>query len=159
LPGKGTTFYIYLPATARSNELEHAEGKPASRGKGKILIMDDEDMIREITGELLLNLGYQVEFAVNGSEAIDMYWEAQNLGKPFDAVILDLTIPGGMGGKETIKALREIDPKVKAVVSSGYSNDPIMAEFKEYGFCGVIIKPYRLAELSQTLHNVLNQAN
>lgn len=158
-PGQGTTFYIYLPATARSNELEQAGGRPASRGKGKILIMDDEDMIREITGELLLNLGYQVEFAVNGSEAIDMYREAQSLGKPFDAVILDLTIPGGMGGKETIRALREIDPKVKAVVSSGYSNDPIMAEFKEYGFCGVIIKPYRLAELSQTLHNVLNQAD
>jgi CheY-like chemotaxis protein len=158
-PGQGTTFYIYLPATARSNELEQAGGRPASRGKGKILIMDDEDMIREITGELLLNLGYQVEFAVNGSEAIDMYREAQSLGKPFDAVILDLTIPGGMGGKETIRALRVIDPKVKAVVSSGYSNDPIMAEFKEYGFCGVIIKPYRLAELSQTLHNVLNQAD
>jgi PAS domain S-box-containing protein len=158
-PGNGTTFYIYLPASARSDGSQQAGGGHASHGKGKILIMDDEDMIREITGELLLNLGYQVEFAKNGNEAIDLYREAQDLEKPFDAVILDLTVPGGMGGKETIKVLREIDPKIKAVVSSGYSSDPIMAEFKEYGFHGVIIKPYRLAELSQTLQNVLSQVN
>jgi nitrogen-specific signal transduction histidine kinase/ActR/RegA family two-component response regulator len=158
-PGNGTTFYIYLPASAPSDGSQQAGGGHASHGKGKILIMDDEDMIREITGELLLNLGYQVEFAKNGNEAIDLYREAQDLEKPFDAVILDLTVPGGMGGKETIKVLREIDPKIKAVVSSGYSSDPIMAEFKEYGFRGVIIKPYRLAELSQTLQNVLSQVN
>jgi CheY-like chemotaxis protein len=153
--GKETTFYIYLPASPRNDESRRSDGKSAFKGKGKILIMDDEDMIREITGELLQNLGYQVEFAKNGSEAIDLYREAQGLGKPFDAVILDLTIPGGMGGKEAIKGLLEIDPKIKAIVSSGYSNDPIMAEFREYGFNGVIIKPYRLTELSQTLQDVL----
>jgi PAS domain S-box-containing protein len=157
-PGKGTTFYIYLPAAGRSDESRQGVGKPASHGKGKILIMDDEDMIREITGELLLNLGYQVEFAKNGNEAIVMYREALDLEKPFDAVILDLTIPGGMGGKETIKELLKIDPNIRAIVSSGYSNDPIMAEFKDHGFGGVIIKPYRLAELSQTLHDVLDRA-
>ncbi len=157
-PGKGTTFYIYLPAAARSDESQQGVGKPASHGKGKILIMDDDDMIREITGELLLNLGYQVEFAKNGNEAIVMYREALDLEKPFDAVILDLTIPGGMGGKETIKELLKIDPNVRAIVSSGYSNDPIMAEFKDHGFGGVIIKPYRLSELSQTLHDVLDRA-
>ena len=159
LLGKGTTFYIYLPASPRIDEPRQLDGQLTSHGKGKILIMDDEDMIREITGELLQNLGYQVEFAKNGSEAIDIYREAQDLGKPFDAVILDLTVPGGMGGKETIKGLLEIDPKVKAIVSSGYSNDPIMAEYKKYGFHGVIIKPYRLTELSQTLQNVLNEVN
>jgi CheY-like chemotaxis protein len=159
LPGKGTTFYIYLPAAARRDEPNQMPGKLATRGKGKILIMDDEDMIREITGELLQNLGYQVEFAQNGGEAIDIYREARDLGKSFDAVILDLTVPGGMGGKETVKVLLEIDPEARAIVSSGYSNDPIMAEFKKYGFCGVIIKPYRLTELSQTLQNVLNQVN
>jgi PAS domain S-box-containing protein len=153
--GKETTFYIYLPASPRNDESRRSDGKSAFMGKGKILIMDDEDMIREITGELLQNLGYQVEFAENGSEAIDLYREAHDLGKPFDAVILDLTIPGGMGGKEAIKGLLEIDPKIKAIVSSGYSNDPIMAEFREYGFNGVIIKPYRLTELSQTLQDVI----
>lgn len=159
LPEKGTVFYIYLPASARSDEPGRAEGEPASRGKGRILIMDDEDMIREITGELLQNLGYQVEFAKNGNEAIDTYKEARDSGRPFDAVILDLTIPGGMGGKETVKGLLDIDPATRAIVSSGYSNDPIMADFKEYGFCGVIIKPYRLAELNQTLQNILNKTN
>jgi CheY-like chemotaxis protein len=159
MQGKETTFYIYLPASPRCEDSKQTDGKLTSQGKGKILIMDDEDMIREITGELLMNLGYQVEFAKNGSEAIDLYREAQDLGKPFDAVILDLTVPGGMGGKETIKKLLEIDPKIKAIVSSGYSNDPILAEFREYGFKGVIIKPYRLTELSQILQNVLTGAN
>ena len=117
--------------------------------------MDDEDMIREITGELLQNIGYQVEFAKNGNEAITLYKTAYNLGKPFDAVILDLTVPGGMGGKETIHELLEIDPKIKALLSSGYSNDLIVTEFGKYGFRGVIIKPYHLTELNQTLQSVL----
>jgi PAS domain S-box-containing protein len=155
LQGKGTVFSIYLPASSRSKEPKQLNGKLTSQGKGKILVMDDENMILEITGELLQNLGYHVEFAKNGSEAIDLYRSAQDLGKPFDAVILDLTVPGGMGGKETISKLLAIDPKTKAIVSSGYSNDPILAEFGKYGFRGVIIKPYHLTELSQTLQNVL----
>ena len=155
LQGKGTTFSIYLPASSRVIEREQLNGKPASQGKGRVLVMDDEDMIREITGELLKNLGYKVEFAKNGNEAIDLYKESQNLGKPFDVAILDLTVPGGMGGKETIDELLAIDPKAKAIVSSGYSNDPIVTEFQKYGFCGVIIKPYHLTELSQTLQSVL----
>jgi CheY-like chemotaxis protein len=153
--GKGTVFSIYLPASSRSEEPKQLNGKFTSQGIGKILVMDDEDMIREITGELLQNLGYHVEFAKNGSEAIDLYRSAQDLGKPFDAVILDLTVPGGMGGKETISELLAIDTNVKAIVSSGYSNDPIVAEFEKYGFRGVIIKPYHLTELSQTLQDVL----
>jgi len=159
LQGKGTVFSIYLPASSRSEEPRQLNGKFTSQGKGKILVMDDEDMIREITGELLQNLGYQVEFAKNGSHAIKLYRSAQDLGKPFDAVILDLTVPGGMGGKETISELLVIDPNVKAIVSSGYSNDPILAEFGKYGFRGVIIKPYHLTELSQTLQDVLTGAH
>jgi PAS domain S-box-containing protein len=159
LRGKGTTFYIYLPASPRSDQRAQSDGTPTTQGKGRILIMDDEDMIREITGELLQNLGYQVEFAKNGTEAIDIYRMAQELSRPFDAVILDLTVPGGMGGRETIKELLKIDPETKAIVSSGYSNDPIMAEFRKYGFRGVIIKPYRLTELCQTLQNVLMGSN
>jgi PAS domain S-box-containing protein len=155
LSGKGTIFSIYLPASSRSIECDQPNGKLTYQGKGKILVMDDEDMIREITGELLQNIGYKVEFAKNGNEAIAIYKTAHDRGKPFDAVILDLTVPGGMGGKETIQALFEIDPKIKAIVSSGYSNDPIVTEFGKYGFCGVIIKPYHLTELNQTLQNVL----
>lgn len=155
LQGKGSTFSIYLPASPQRENLKQSEGRQAGQDKAKILIMDDEEMIREITGELLMSFGYRVAFAKNGSEAIDLYKEAQDQGKPFDAVILDLTVPGGMGGKETIKRLLKIDPAVKAIVSSGYSNDPILADCKAYGFQGVITKPYRLAELSQTLQNVL----
>jgi len=154
-PGKGTIFSIYLPASPRSTEHCQLKGILSSHGKGKILVMDDEEMIREISGELLRNIGYHVEFAKNGKEAINLYRGAYDSNKPFDAVILDLTVPGGMGGKETIGELLKIDPKTKAIVSSGYSNDPIMSEFKKYGFLGVIIKPYQLTELSQTLHNVL----
>jgi len=154
-PGKGTTFYIYLPATRQGKEHKQGDGMLLAQANGRILIMDDEDMICEITGELLQKLGYHVAFAKNGNEAIKLYSEAQIQGIPFDAVILDLTVPGGMGGKETIKELLKVDPKIRAIVSSGYSNDPIMAECSEYGFCGVIIKPYRLTELSETLQAVL----
>lgn len=159
LSGKGTIFSIYLPASSRSIESNQLNGKLSCQGKGKILVMDDEDMIREITGELLQNIGYQAEFAKNGNEAITIYKTAYDLGKPFDGVILDLTVPGGMGGKETIHELLAIDPKIKAIVSSGYSNDPIVAEFEKYGFRGVIIKPYHLTELNQTLQNVLTGAD
>lgn len=155
LSGKGTIFSIYLPASSRGVECNQLNEKLTCQGKGKILVMDDEDMIREITGELLQNIGYQVEFAKNGNEAITLYKTAYNLGKPFDAVILDLTVPGGMGGKETIHELLEIDPKIKAILSSGYSNDLIVTEFGKYGFRGVIIKPYHLTELNQTLQSVL----
>lgn len=117
--------------------------------------MDDEDMIRAIISEMLDSLGYSAEFAKNGSEAIECYRRAYESGEPFDAVILDLTVPGGMGGKETIKGLLGVDSGIKAIVSSGYSNDPIMAEFREYGFKGVIAKPYKPAELNEILQSVL----
>jgi len=153
--GQGTTFYIYLPASRRGETARRKESQVPAPGKEKILVMDDEDMIRSIMSEMLDSLGYRAEFAKNGNEAIDLYRKAKESGKPFDAVILDLTIPGGMGGKETIKSLLGLDPGVKAIVSSGYSNDPIMAEFREYGFEGVITKPYKLTELGEILQSVL----
>ncbi|OPY68260.1 MAG: Blue-light-activated protein [Syntrophorhabdus sp. PtaU1.Bin002] len=154
--GQGTTFYIYLPASQRGETAGRRERQVPAPGKGKkILVMDDEDMIRAIVGEMLDGLGYRAELAKNGNEAIDLYRKARESGEPFDAVILDLTVPGGMGGKETIKGLLGLDPKIKAIVSSGYSNDPIMAEFREYGFEGVITKPYKLTELGEILHSVL----
>ncbi len=100
-------------------------------------------------------LNYEVEVAEGGKEAIHLYKGARKAGKPFDAVIMDLTIPGGMGGKETIKKLFEIDPDVKAIVSSGYANNPIMANYLKYGFKGVLAKPHEIHELDMALQNVI----
>jgi two-component system cell cycle sensor histidine kinase/response regulator CckA len=117
--------------------------------------MDDEDSIREVAREMLSTLGYEVELARDGHEAIGLYQAARNCSHPFDVVVLDLTVPGGMGGAEAIERLLEIDPEIKAVVSSGYSNDPIMADYTKYGFRGVVSKPYSAKELSQTLESVI----
>jgi PAS domain S-box-containing protein len=170
--GVGTTFRIYLPASIQKeirkrSILSKAEGaypepvegndgeeKP-SKTKGKILLMDDEDMIRFVTGEHLRLLKYEVETVEDGTEAIKLYKKAFKSGKPFDAVVIDLTIPGGMGGEETISKLLEIDPEVKAIVLSGYSNDPVMANYRKYGFRDVLAKPYETQELDETLQKVI----
>ena len=117
--------------------------------------MDDEEIVRAVAEAILTELGYEVAFAGDGIATIEAYKLAKESGNPFDAVILDLTIPGGMGGKDTIKKLLEVDPAVKAIVSSGYSNDPIMSEFTQYGFKAVMAKPYRVAELSRIMHQVV----
>jgi CheY-like chemotaxis protein len=126
-------------------------------GKGKILVMDDEPVIREVLGEMLTYIGYSVMAAGDGAEAIELYKGALSQSEPFDAVIMDLTIPGGMGGKEAVSQLRKLDPKIKAIVSSGYSNDPIMASFEKHGFAGVASKPYRIEEISKVLHEVITK--
>ncbi|MEW5947972.1 MAG: ATP-binding protein [Thermodesulfobacteriota bacterium] len=152
--GVGTRFSIYLPASA---ERMVAGGKPKEEiigGEGTVLLMDDEEVVRDVAGEMLKHMGYTVEFAEDGVGAIDLYIKARSSGRPFDFVIMDLTIPGGMGGKEAIKRLREINPSVKAVVSSGYSNDPIMADFRSYGFSGIVAKPYKIEELGRVLDTV-----
>jgi PAS domain S-box-containing protein len=153
--GCGTIFYIFLPASHKKPQKRVAIQERFSSGKGKILVMDDKPIIRELVGEMLSRLGYKVDSAKDGSEAIDLYRRAKELGEPYDAVVLDLTVPGGMGGKETINGLKEIDPDVKAIVSSGYSNDPIMADFKQYGFSGVVAKPYRIDELKRILNRLI----
>ena len=153
--GAGSNFSIYLPALkTQVPEEKEAENRPIT-GKGKIMVMDDEEVIRDSLGEILTFLGYEVGFARDGEEAITIYKKAKDTGQSFDAVILDLTIRGGMGGKETIGKLIEIDPKVKAIVSSGYSTDPVMADFKNYGFSGVVAKPYDIKELSEALDSVI----
>lgn len=152
--GVGTTFHIYLPASKEKVLTKKVEDEKSLTGKGRILIMDDEDAVREVAGLMLKNIGYEVEFAGDGVEAIEFYKKARESGKPFDVAIIDLTVPGGMGGKEAVKKLLEIDPNVKTIVSSGYSNDPIMSEFKQYGFKGVIAKPYLIEELSEIVSRV-----
>lgn len=152
----GTTFHIYLPAMpAAAINRESSEGRIIS-GKGRVLVMDDEDLVIQVAGEMLKALGYEVEFANDGLEAIKKYTDAKEKGKPFNAVIMDLTIPGGMGGREAIVRLKEIDPDVRAIVASGYSNDPVISDFRGFGFSGSLIKPFRIEELSRTVHSVLN---
>ena len=153
--GAGTTVHVYLPATAQSKIEPLPETVKTVTGRGNILVMDDEDIVRQTLGKLLGYLGYEVTFARDGNDAIEQFIQARKLGQTIDAMILDLTIPGSMGGKEAIEKLLRIDPQVKAIVSSGYSDDPIMANFTEYGFSGVIAKPYRVADLSQVLQRVL----
>ena len=156
--GVGTTFYIYLPASQKKEILEKkgAEERPFV-GKGKILLMDDEEIVRNVAGAMLKYIGYEVDFAEDGAEAIELYRKAKESGQPFDVVIMDLTIPGGMGGKEAISKLIEIDPNVKAIVSSGYSTDAIMSDFKQYGFSGVIAKPYKIKDLSEVVHKAIRE--
>ena len=154
---KGTTFSIYLPACEPEISKKTIQEQTPKVGKGKILVMDDEEIVRDVAGGMLTHLGYTVEFAKNGDEAIELSKKAGESGQPFAAVIMDLTIPGGMGGKNNIKKMLETDPGVKAIVSSGYSNDPVMTDFKTYGFCGVITKPYKIEELQKALHRVINE--
>jgi CheY-like chemotaxis protein len=138
----------------RSEALEGSGDIPVS-GKGKILLMDDEEIIREAVGAILESLGYRVTFVKDGTEAFVVYKTAKESGTPFDVVIMDLTIPGGMGGKEALKKLKETDPAVKAIVSSGYAHDPIIADYRKYGFLGVITKPYKVKELSEEVSRVM----
>jgi two-component system, cell cycle sensor histidine kinase and response regulator CckA len=152
-PGAGTTFHIYLPASGKAIP-KKAEVKPIT-GHGMILVMDDEKMLWDVLRKMLGKLGYEAEFAKDGSDAVEMYKTAVESEKPFDAVIMDLTIPDGMGGKDAVKRLLEIDPEAKAVVSSGYSNDPVMANFQAYGFKGILPKPFKSIELGRVLHEVL----
>jgi PAS domain S-box-containing protein len=155
--GIGTTIYIYLPATSMPvSAVEKNVDEVYMNVRGNILVMDDEEMITDMLYNGLSEVGYKVEIAAEGTEAIEKYSKAKNSGEQFDAVILDLTIPGGMGGKETIKELLKIDPNVKAIVSSGYANNAVMANFKRYGFSGVVTKPYHIAELEKTLNNVIS---
>ena len=151
--GVGTTFHIYLPASDKA--VPEKEETRLIKGHGRILVMDDEASLRKIVGKMLAMLGYEAEFAKNGAEAVRMVKDAKEAEKPYDAVILDLTIPGGMGGKEAIDKLLEIDPEIKAIVSSGYSDDPVLANFQEYGFKGMMLKPFASQSLSKVLHEVL----
>jgi len=152
--GRGSTFTVSLRASVQGRASEADTLKAPSQGRGPVLVMDDEKMIREIAQELLEELGYTVECAENGSETVELYLKRKEQGVPFAAVILDLTVPGEIGGREIIKSLLEIDPDVKAIACSGYTNGPVMANYREYGFSGVLCKPFRLEELSDSMQGL-----
>ncbi len=165
--GVGSIFYVYLPASEKKIQkmfvLSKTEDKEKKKipitVKKKILLMDDDDAIILPVAEHLKDLEFEVETAKDGAKTIELYKCAMESGSSFDAIIMDLTIPGGMGGRETIKELLKIDPDVKAIVSSGYSNDPIMANFRKHGFCGVIAKPYQIYELDEVLQTMIMNFN
>lgn len=163
--GQGTTFELFLPARVDlaipiSEPVEppsipiESVASPAV-SEGNILIMDDEPIIRRLASEGLTQYGFNVISADNGEEALTIYQAALNQGDSIDVVILDLTVPGGMGGKEAMASLQEIDPAVKVIVSSGYSNDPVMANYKDYGFLARVVKPYRIKELLDAVNEVM----
>jgi len=154
--GIGSTFSIYLPATEGA---KHSEGMAGVRleGQGRILLMDDNEAIRLTTKQILDHVGYEVELAKNGQEVIELYRRALLSGKPFAAVVVDLTIPGGMGGMETFRVLQQIDPSARAIISTGYCNDLILSKYREAGFQGIISKPYKVEDLVVVLHKVINQ--
>jgi len=154
--GVGTVFHIYLPASEAVPPPQTLEQNGGTVGGGRVILMDDDESIRSSVGALLQFLGYEIALACEGQEAIDLYRAGMEQDRPFDAVIMDLTIPGGIGGKEAIRELLKIDPDVKAIVSSGYSNDPVMAEYRRYGFKGVVVKPYNVEILNSTLSSIIN---
>jgi DNA-binding NtrC family response regulator len=133
------------------------EGRGGKSNQGKVLIVEDEVIIRISAGQALMRMGYEMEYAKDGVEAIGLYKRALKGSKPFDVVIMDLIFPDGNGERETIKKLIEIDPGVKAIVSRGYLNDPVMAEYTKYGFRGVLSKPYSIEILAETIHKVINE--
>lgn len=153
--GVGTTFYIFLPASVQASMVTTIE-EDVIYGTGKILLMDDEEDVLKVTGEMLSAFGYDVSLSRDGKEAIAMYLTALKNDRPFDLVIMDLTVPGGLGGKDTIKELLKKDPAVKAIVCSGYSNDPVMNNYSDYGFRGAIKKPFPSKELSRLVYININ---
>ena len=153
--GKGTSFSLYLPASDRSLDVPAEDGDQSLiTGTGRILVLDDQESIRRLARDLLQRLGYEPAFAAHGEEALSMYRAAARAGKPFRAVIMDLTVPGGMGGMVAVQKLLELDPEARVIVSSGYSDDTVMADFASHGFRGVVAKPYEIHQLGRVLSEV-----
>ena len=154
--GRGTTFHFWLPAM-RENQLEIPDEQTETLAPltGRVLFMDDEASIIAMAKLLLQRLGFEVEVARDGAETVKKFAAARTAGEPFDLVVLDLTVPGGMGGSEALEQLRLIDPGVKAIVSSGYSSDPVLANYRAYGFRGMVAKPYKVDDFVRVLRTAL----
>lgn len=157
-PGLGTTFRIWLPAQPAASPAAPEGGSGLDAMAGRVLFMDDEENIRLMATALLGRLGFEVETVADGAEAVQAYAVARSEGRPFALVVMDLTVPGGMGGMEAMRELLKIDPEVKAIVSSGYSSDPVMANYQTHGFKGTVPKPYKITDLAKAVRRVLEGA-
>ena len=165
--GHGSIFRVYLPKSTRplqakaeahkATEKNKTSKETIHHGKGRILVMDDMEAMMMVAGEILTVLGYEVEYSTNGEEAVAAYKAAKDAGNPFDAVVFDLTVPGGMGGEEASNLLKEYDPGLIAIASSGYTTSNVMSDYKNSAFAAVVPKPYRIKEMSDALHNVLSR--
>jgi two-component system, cell cycle sensor histidine kinase and response regulator CckA len=155
--GAGTAFTVYLPQADKPEEIEARRAPSLRFGTGRVLFMDDDEDICALTGGMLESLGYKFDLVRKGEEAIQFYKRYLNIGRPYDAVIMDLTIIGGMGGEQTFKHLRELDPQVCAIVTSGYDNDDMRRQFLDMGFCDYLTKPYRVGDLGKSLRTVLGK--
>ena len=156
--GSGTTFTFWLPAAPLTRpDAARPRAFEGATGGGRVLFMDDEEPILRMADKLMNRMGYEFESAADGREAIERYRAAKEAGRPFDLVVMDLTIPGAMGGKEAISILRQYDPGVRAIVSSGYSSDLAMSDFREHGFRGMVAKPYDINELASVIRAVIRE--
>lgn len=152
----GTSVFIYLPAVESvKSRIKPVISKDLFLGHGRILIMDDEKIIRKVLSKMVNQLGYQAHSVNDGDQAIKIYKEFIEKGQPFDAAILDLTIKGGMGGKKAIVLILELDPNAKLIASSGYTTNEVMKDFKKFGFSSTLVKPYKIKDLSRVLYNLL----
>jgi len=154
-PGHGTTFHLWLPAACAENSGTRGTNTPFAVMTGRVLFMDDEEPIRQMAEMLLQRLGFETTIVPDGAAVVRAFTQAQVDGRRYDLVVMDLTVPGGMGGKEAMEILLKLDPQVKAIVSSGYSSDPVMANYRAYGFRGRAAKPYRVSDLAKALRRVL----
>ena len=151
-PGRGSRFCVYLPASTRSlpAQVQHRVELPRAN-RGRVLLMDDDPEVADVARDMLESLGFVAKVAPSGSEAIDLFREAEATGRPFDAVILDLTVPGGMGGREAVVHIKQIRPSVPVVVTSGYGDDSVLTQFNEYGFDGALSKPFSIPDLQRAI--------
>ncbi len=156
VPGKGSTFRVFIPVSDQKESAVALHISAKLKSSGTILVMDDEEFMREIVGSMLQAMGYAVVMARDGHEALALFIDAERLGLPFSASILDLTIPGGIGGKETAAAMRKINPESVIIVSSGYSEDPVISDPVKHGFTDMIVKPFRKADLTDVMKRVMH---
>jgi CheY-like chemotaxis protein len=152
---KGTTFYIFLPVSDKQVIPTQSITKRKNNFDGRVLIMDDDPIVQKTLTKILVSQGFSVDSAHNGQECIDLYRKSIENGSKYEFLVMDLVIPGGMGGKETIAILRDINPDIVAIVSSGYSTDPILANYQDYGFTAVLNKPYTISEVIDTINSIL----